>query len=734
LSVIALRIFRHQLILGDEMDQKPGYLPQGPNESMFKNILDAVDQAILLVDENGLIISANQSARVVFESERDVIVGKSIGEIISQPSIIEIVRDKSKMLSPRDRWSGNFLCNLPNGKNSWLQLIVFQIFSTEGKLYCLIAGHSVWLARLQAQVNKIMVELSQPGRYDAEVSEQLAHIAQLFIPEIADGSAVHMLDDEGSFECVSITPHEMADKQALYEWFENDLPNDESDGLPRVLQSRKPVLINSVNPVRRAASAGIKSYLVVPLFFQQSLIGTITLISAGSGRQFDQEHLLIIENLAIHITAYLQFSRLLLQNQQLKTELEKHNDSEPKELHEALVQLKLSEETNQNLFRISNKLNATLDVETILGTLAQEAIQMVDGESGFAGLKTNAGMEVRKYYEHGEEISFDHVWALGEGIPGWVLKYKVPYGTVDAENDPLINHDLPINADIHSIICTPILDSAGEVIAYFDIRNKKGAEGFSINDQEMLLMLAPVASIAIQNAIRYQERLVTVAKLETSTKQLEDLAASLENAREEERTQIARELHDQLGQSLAAMKFDLSSLTEHLSQKDEDLAQKTKDIIAQLNNLIKMVRRIATQLRPGMLDDLGLVPSIEWLVKDFEKRSGISCNLDLPEIDVDLSKEQSLAIYRIFQEALTNIGLHSDAHNIDVYLKNKGNTLILELHDDGQGIKENEIFGSDSLGLLGMRERARHLGGAFEIHGTEGQGTAIKVSIPLKSN
>jgi len=715
------------------MDQKPGFLPEKPNESIYKNILDAVDQAILLVDENGLVIFANQPASALFESERDVIVGQGIGEIISQPSIIEMLRDNSKMLSDEDQWSGNFLCNLPNGKNSWLQFIVFHILSTEGKLYCLIADHSVWLAQMLAQINKIMVELSQPGRYEGEASEQLTHIAQLFIPEIADGSAIHMLDDEGSFECVSIAPNEMAEKQALYEWFENDLPNDESDGLPKVLQSRKPVLINSVNPVRRAANAGIKSYLVVPLFFQQMFIGTITIISSESGRQFDQKHLSIIENLAIHITTYLHLSQLLLQNKQLKIEIEKHKDNEPKELHEALDQLKQSEDINQNLFRISNKLNTTLDVETILETLAQEAIQMVDGESGFAGLKTGAGMEVRKYYEHGEEILFDHIWVLGEGIPGWVLKYKVPYGTVDAENDPLINHDLPINANIHSIICTPILDSAGEVIAYFDIRNKKGAEGFSINDQEMLLMLAPVASIAIQNAITYQERLVTVAKLETSTKQLEDLAASLENAREEERTQIARELHDQLGQALAAMKFDLSSLTEDLNQKDEDLAQKTKDIIAQLNNLIKMVRRIATQLRPGMLDDLGLIASIEWLAKDFEKRSGISCNLDLPEIYVDLSKDQSLAIYRIFQEALTNIGLHADAHNIEVILTLQDNLLILELRDDGQGIKENEIFGSDSLGLLGMRERARHFGGLFEIHGREGQGTTIKVSIPLKN-
>jgi signal transduction histidine kinase len=324
-----------------------------------------------------------------------------------------------------------------------------------------------------------------------------------------------------------------------------------------------------------------------------------------------------------------------------------------------------------------------------------------------------------------------HTWGFGDGIPGWVLKYKVPYGTSDAINDPLIRSDLAINENVRSIICTPVLDSQGEVIGYFDIRNKIGAEGFSVFDQEMLLMIAPVASIAIQNALAYQRRLETVAELKESSRQLEELAARLESTREEERLRISRELHDQLGQSLTAIKFDLTALTEQLNHIDTELAHKGKDIMTQVNTMIKTVRRITTELRPGMLDDLGLIASIEWQASDFQKRTGIECKVYGSENDLSLSKEQSLVIFRIFQEALTNVARYANAKHVEIRLTTDGEVLNFDFHDDGRGIRPEEISGSQSLGLLGMRERVKHIGGIFRISGTINEGTTINVIIPL---
>jgi signal transduction histidine kinase len=329
---------------------------------------------------------------------------------------------------------------------------------------------------------------------------------------------------------------------------------------------------------------------------------------------------------------------------------------------------------------------------------------------------------------------FEHTWSLGEGIPGWVLKYKVPYGTSDAAHDPIMQHELSIYTDVQSIICTPILDSVGEVLGYFDIRNKQNGEGFTIVDQEMLMAIAPIASIAIQNALAYQQRLSAEMELKDSYERLSALAANLESVREEERMQIARELHDQLGQALTAMKFDLAWMTDHLVNKDAMLAQKAKTITAQMDTMIKTVRRIATELRPGMLDDLGLIASIEWQARDFEKRTGIVCAISVASEDLPLSPDLSVALYRIFQEALTNIVRHANAQHVEVKLTAEFDEVKLQVQDDGRGIQAHEISGLHSLGLLGMQERTKRLGGTFDIQGLPGEGTIVTVSFPVKLN
>jgi PAS domain S-box-containing protein len=230
---------------------------------------------------------------------------------------------------------------------------------------------------------------------------------------------------------------------------------------------------------------------------------------------------------------------------------------------------------------------------------------------------------------------------------------------------------------------------------------------------------------------RVSERTV---ELKESSRQLQALAASLELAREEERTQIARELHDQLGQALTAMKFELAWLSDRLGPKDDILAQKAKTVTAQMDAMIKTVRRIATELRPGMLDDLGLAASIEWQARDFEKRTNIVCTVSVPPEDLPVARTQSLALFRIFQEALTNVERHASAQNIEVKLIATPEALTLQVHDDGRGIKAQEIAGLHSLGLLGMRERAKRLGGSFNIQGVPGDGTLLTVSIPVKQN
>jgi PAS domain S-box-containing protein len=698
-------------------------------------LLNVVEQAILAVDLTGNIVLWNRFAETLYGWSMQEVQGRNIDEVLAAPLLMESARVNLEQMQRGEGWSGEFLVQRRDGTNFMAYVSASLIQNEQNTLISIvsISCDSVGNQQLQ-EANRILAQASTLLIDAVDYEAPLITLAQLAVPQLADWCAVHLLQADGSIEQVALAPAEMTKLKAAYDWLQHDLPNDDADGLPAVLRSGEPKLVTEVTPERRAAAAAIKSYMIVPLIVRPQILGAITFVAAESGRRFDRTALALAENLTSHIAIYLDKARLYRESQRLNIELEQRESDRTAELRAAVAQVKESEATIQTLFRISNKLNATLDVGTILDDLAQEAIQIVNGEGGFAGLRTTEGMTVRKYFRQGAAISFEYTWPLGQGIPGWVLKNKVPYGTSDAAHDPMFQHALVINEDVRSIICTPILDSADEVLGYFDIRNKQDSGGFTISDQEMLMALAPAASIAIQNALAYQQRLATVAELKESSRQLQALAANLELAREEERTYIARELHDQLGQALTAMKYDLAWLTDQLGQKDATLTKKTKAITMQMDRMIKTVRRIATELRPGMLDDLGLGASIDWQARDFEKRTGIVCAVSVCAEDLPLARAQSLAVFRIFQEALTNIERHASAKHIEVELASTPETLSLQVHDDGRGIRTQEITGLRSLGLLGMRERATQLGGTFDIQGVPGDGTIVRVSIPIKQS
>ena len=694
-------------------------------------LLNSLDQAILVLDLEGCIVFWNQFAEGLFGWTAAEVQNRNINEVFSTPLLMESVNANMGHLQSGAGWSAQFTVKKRDG-TSLMSSFNTSLIQNERRLISLVGFSADSSERLKLQeANRLLAEASARLDHAIDLETPLNTLVQLAVPQLADWCAVHLFHPDGSIEQVALAPAELSELPASHDWLLNYLPRDENNGLPAVFRSGEPRLVTDVTSDMLAVSAAIKSYMIVPLTTRPQTYGAITFVAAESGRRFDQTTLALAENLVSHIAIYMDKARLYRESQRLNAELEQRGIERTGELSTAVERLKQSEAIIQTLFRISNKLNCTLEIDTILDDLAQEAIRIVNGESGFAGLRTTEGMNIRKYIRKGTVIPFEYTWPSGSGIPGWVLKYKIPYGTSDAAIDPVMDHDLSINADVRTIICTPIFDSSGEVLAYFDIRNKQEGEGFSIEDQEMLMALAPSASIAIQNALAYQQRLATVAELKESSKQLRALAASIELAREEERTQISRELHDQLGQGLTATKFDLVWLTNQLKKLDATLAQKAKAITAQMDTLIKTVRRISTELRPGMLDDLGLAASIEWQALDFTKRTGIVCTVKVRAENLTLERAKSLALFRIFQEAITNVARHARAQKIDVELSATPEAVTLQVHDDGRGIQAKEIENLLSIGLLGMKERATRLGGTFKIKGVLGEGTTVTASIPL---
>jgi PAS domain S-box-containing protein len=218
-----------------------------------------------------------------------------------------------------------------------------------------------------------------------------------------------------------------------------------------------------------------------------------------------------------------------------------------------------------------------------------------------------------------------------------------------------------------------------------------------------------------------------------SREQLRSLAVRLQVVREEERIQAAREVHDELGQTLTGLKIDIAWLADRLSKDQRPLLQKTESMLRSIDDTIQIVRRIASQLRPGVLDELGLVAAIQWQAQEFQARAGIRCRFTSQYPDVCLDQERSTALFRILQEALTNVARHSKATRGHINLETRDGHLILEVRDNGRGITKEEMSSAKSLGLLSMRERAHIFGGDVAIRGTPGRGTTVTIRIPLRA-
>jgi PAS domain S-box-containing protein len=219
--------------------------------------------------------------------------------------------------------------------------------------------------------------------------------------------------------------------------------------------------------------------------------------------------------------------------------------------------------------------------------------------------------------------------------------------------------------------------------------------------------------------------------LQRSYNELREMSAAMNEVREAERTRIARELHDELAQWLTAVKMDVSWLAARLPRNEEHLMRRTEKMKQLVDTTVMAVRRIAADLRPVMLDDLGLVPSIENLLHTFSERAGIAVSVDMPTDGVPFGDPLGTGVYRMVQEALTNVARHALATEVGVTLKLDGSNLLVEVRDNGKGLPTPQP-GAKSYGIIGIRERAQTLGGSARIYSPATGGTVVEITIPVE--
>ncbi|WDT69932.1 MAG: PAS domain S-box protein [Candidatus Manganitrophus sp.] len=305
----------------------------------------------------------------------------------------------------------------------------------------------------------------------------------------------------------------------------------------------------------------------------------------------------------------------------------------------------------------------------------------------------------------------------------------------DAATDPRSGGIPPGHPSMRNFLGVPIIRE-NKVVGMIGIANCP--KGYSGTEQAGLEILSHATGILYDN-YRRREREIALEnqqksvekELRRSQEQLRNLSSRLHSMVEEERTRISREIHDELGQLLTILKMELSWLKKRLPKKETLLRDRTKSMAKLVDTTVQTLRKISTELRPGVLDDLGLTAAIEWQVQEFQSRTGMRCHFTVRPEEILLDPDRSTAVFRIFQETLTNIVRHANADEVVILLEKTEENLILEVKDNGRGITQSQITNSKSLGLLGIRERALLWGGTVQINGVPGKGTIITVQIPL---
>ncbi len=309
------------------------------------------------------------------------------------------------------------------------------------------------------------------------------------------------------------------------------------------------------------------------------------------------------------------------------------------------------------------------------------------------------------------------------GSCGTAAFLKRPVLVSDIETDTRWDdyRELARASGLRACWSTPILATDNRALGTFALYYRE-PRAPTERDLSLIARATHIAGIAIQRRELEEE--------------LRALSAHVESAREEERTGIAREIHDELGQALTALKMDLAWIgrraagTSGLSR--EALLEKVQAMSSMTDQIIDQVRRISSELRPGVLDDLGLLPALEWQGQEFERRTGLTCVIHSNLTDeTTLDRSLATTIFRVFQESLTNVARHSEATHVEVRLERVAGWLELEVADDGKGIAPEVVSSPTSLGLLGIRERARRLGGMAAVGAAPSKGTVVSVRVPL---
>ncbi|HEY72832.1 MAG: hypothetical protein B6I35_02865 [Anaerolineaceae bacterium 4572_32.2] len=494
------------------------------------------------------------------------------------------------------------------------------------------------------------------------------------------------------------------------------LPLSDEKGITvAVVRSGEPLYVPNVkdDPRYVAVRASTRSELAAPLKVKGRVIGVLNAESVELDG-FDESDLKLLSTLAAQGAAAIENARLYEQAQQ-----------EIKERRQVEEEIKQHNAQLTALNEIGQAINATLDLQETLTLIADLSIQLLDVEATSVLLydKADDDLQFAAASGLGANLVIGQRLAMGQGIAGWAAQHGEPALVPDVSKDPRVfkGFDRENVFAVRSSMCVP-LRSKDQIIGVLEAVNKKGSD-FDQDDLRLLSLLAAPATTAIENARLFE-------KVDAGREQLQALSRRLVDVQEAERGRVARELHDETGQALSSLLLSLSMLEQNAGDPVAVITR-VNELESMVDRTLENLHRLSVNLRPASLDYLGLAPALEHYVELFDQRHSITSRFETIGLDDErLPPAVETAIYRIVQEAMTNVLRHAQATRVDVLLERRGDQIVTIIEDDGVGLDHVAATKSGRLGLLGMQERAEMLNGTLTIESSASAGTTVLVEIP----
>jgi PAS domain S-box-containing protein len=393
-----------------------------------------------------------------------------------------------------------------------------------------------------------------------------------------------------------------------------------------------------------------------------------------------------------------------------------------------ITQRKKAEQIQASLYNISEASQSAENLEGFYQIIHEIITKLMPAKNNFYIALYDADSKMFSFpYFVDEYEENPGLQKFGKGLTEHVLRTEKPLLASPEVFEELVKKGNVVSVGPPSIDWLGVpLKTKGKIIGVLVVQSYAEGLRYSEEDKNILMFISDHVAMAI-------ERKKAEEKLKTAHENLQKLTEHLQKVREAERMSIAREIHDDVGQNLAALKMDMYMMEKKLPSDQKPLFDRMKTMIELTDQTVQTVRRIHEELRPTFLEEGGFVEAIKLYMKEFESKSEAKCELHIEPKSIDLSEERSLAVFRILQESMTNVRLHSGATKVSVSIKEKNGKVELIVKDNGIGIVEEQLSKSDSFGLIGIRERVDFLGGEVKIKGISGKGTTVAVAIPLKA-